>query len=78
MQAGTLHPWYSWQPPLTKNHYRIYCEIRESVIKEAKQKYHKKQIQNADNKIIFWSIVQKVTNKLLSDDEIASVSINII
>jgi len=65
--------------PSQKAHYKNYCKILSSIIKEAKKMYYDTMIQKANNKVkATWNIVKTVTNnnynnKKISTSEIKSI-----
>jgi hypothetical protein len=57
-------------------HYKRYCKILSTVIKEAKKLYYKEVITKSKNKMkTTWNIIRKETNKLTNKHNIKSLRI---
>jgi len=55
-------PFKNSNDPLLKNYYKLYCRILSNVIREAKNYYFSKQIENSKNKIkTVWGITRLLT-----------------
>jgi hypothetical protein len=63
--------------PLLKNYYKFYCKILLNVIREAKNYYFSKQIENSKNKMkTIWNITRSWTGIKTKNEDVHQLNTN--